>query len=181
MAPGGNSATDSQTPVVTGATDINKGPLSCSMAQGQDLGLHDPRTDISLDSSGQRALPISPFFTTLPSPDLPFSPAYEPFCLFHLPTLYSLSPIAPNCPVPELLVRSHVAFAQSQEMARNYGLSSLPCLGLETLSSTWYGWYLITQCQGHQAGLWLTVTAPQDQKVFESAICVLPQFSFLYF
>lgn len=131
--------TPAQTLIVTGATDINKAPLSCSMAQGQDLALHDPRTDISLDSSGQQALPISPLFTTLPSPDLPFSPAHKPFCLFRLPTLYSLTPIAPNCPVPGLLVRSHVAFAQPQEMAWNCGLSSLPCMGLETLSSTWYG------------------------------------------
>lgn len=58
-----------------------------------------PGPDITLDSGGKQAVHISLFLTTLTSPDLPLSPA-QSTCLFHLPTLYSLTIMVSDCPVP---------------------------------------------------------------------------------
>lgn len=93
-------------PVVTGATDINTGPLGCSRAQNQDLVLgHISGTDISLDLGGQLVIHISPFFITLPSLDPPLSPVHESF---HL----SISAPSPQwCPTTQLqglLVGSYI-------------------------------------------------------------------------
>lgn len=74
--------------VVTGTIAMNTGPLSCSSVPDEDL-VHGPKRglEITLDLSGQQAIHVSPFPTTLTSPDLPLSAANEPFHLSLLPPL----------------------------------------------------------------------------------------------
>lgn len=69
-----------QSPVTTGVTDIKSAPLSCSKAPDQDLS-HSPGPDISLDSGSLLTIHISPFLTTLMSPNLLLSPTHKPFHL----------------------------------------------------------------------------------------------------
>ena len=71
------------------ATDFDIGTLGCSMILDQDLALHQsPALDISRTGWGDNL--FSPFLTTLISPDMPFYPAGESFCL-------SLSSTSPLC------------------------------------------------------------------------------------